>query len=75
MMLKIFLICALLNFEFQFIDCEQKCVQKFTFAKTCKFYDIVNKNGCYAYSVENCRVIRTTRNEFRCPKYICEEVI
>lgn len=53
---------------------EPKCVLKQTFAKVCHFYDITNTNGCFRYSLENCRIFRTTYNEFRCPKYICTEV-
>ena len=52
---------------------EPVCVQKYLFAKTCHFYKITNSNGCYRYSLDNCKIVRTTNNEFKCPKYFCQE--
>lgn len=73
--LKILYTFVFLNSELIFGQFnEPRCVRKEVFAKKCDFYQITNKNGCFPYSLDNCKVIKTTRNEFKCPKYYCELV-
>jgi hypothetical protein len=73
------LICFLTIFVFSegkpTKDNEKNCELKFRFAKICKIFDFDSssaiENGCHPSQLKNCRILKTKKNEAKCPYYEC----
>ena len=59
---------VLLNLVFALVICPN-CNVKFRFAKLCNFLE--NPSACLPVPLPSCKIVKTTRNEVRCPTWTC----
>ncbi len=44
------------------------CTLRFRYSKVCRYYDY---RYCAPAQTENCKIVKTTYKDFRCPYYDC----